>query len=169
MCLGGVDRKPPPSDCDPSRLPHPWISTFGVGRGSKPGEPDPLHHTANAPAPKRRRRLRQHRRSVERYEGSAHHPPSRQRENEIGGRRVSGDCIKDGLSKSTCKLPYSLWKRGRSVLIQQTQIGLLTQWLSTIFAETMALNSFAMVNFPTPGKPMSTMRTHLSRHLHSFR
>lgn len=33
------------------------------------------------------------------------------RENEIGGRRVSGDCIKDGLSNSTCKLPYSLWKR----------------------------------------------------------
>lgn len=149
MCLGGVDRKPPPSDCDPR-----GCHIRGFQPLASLGVRNPASQILFIT-----QQTHRHQNGVAGF-GS---PPSRQGENETGGRRVSGDCIKDGLSKSTCKLPYSFGSGAVPSSSSRRRIGLLTQWLSTIFAETMALNSFAMVNLPTPGKPMSTMRTPIFR------
>ena len=43
--FGWSGSKPPALRLRSLEAAHPWISTFGVARGSKPGEPAPLHHS----------------------------------------------------------------------------------------------------------------------------
>lgn len=121
MYLGGVDRPPPRP---PTAIPRGWhirgfqpLASLGVRNPAS----QLLFITAIAPAASGVAAFGSTGDLLKGTKAPLITLQAGMRENEIGGRRVSGDCIKDRLSNSTCKLPYSLWKRGRSILTQQTQ------------------------------------------------